>query len=293
MVAAKLATLRDGQRADRVQGLPIGRASDLLNVGDRSVARAREVQGRGAPELIRAVEADKVSVSAAADIATLPVEKQREIVARGEREILKVAQRIRADKAEVRRAERIQRLAEISKGTTALPAGQRFPIIYADPPWRHEHPTFCENRRVENHYPTMELDAICALPVSDLATPDALLFIWTPAPILEQCFQVIRAWGFEYRTGLVWDKGKIGMGNYVRQQHEHLLIARRGEIPLPPTRARPSSLIRAPRGAHSEKPIEVYALIERMYPDLPKIELFARGERTGWAAWGNQAGVAA
>jgi ParB-like chromosome segregation protein Spo0J len=111
MVAAKLATLRDGQRADLVEGLPIGRASALLNVGERTVARAREVQEHGTPELVSAVERGAISVSAAADVAALPAQEQREIVARGEREILRAAQDIRARKAEIRRAERIERLA--------------------------------------------------------------------------------------------------------------------------------------------------------------------------------------
>src|SRR6516165_3735205 len=97
MVAAKLATLKDGQRADLVEGLPIGRASEMLNVGERSVARAREVQEHGAPELIHAVEQGSVSVSAAADIASLPVDEQREIVACGKREILAAAKAIRAE----------------------------------------------------------------------------------------------------------------------------------------------------------------------------------------------------
>jgi ParB-like chromosome segregation protein Spo0J len=97
LVAAKLATLRDGQRADLVEGLPIGRASGMLNVGERTVARAREVLEHGAPELVSAVEHGKVSVSAAADVARQDVDEQREIVARGEREILRAAQDIRAE----------------------------------------------------------------------------------------------------------------------------------------------------------------------------------------------------
>jgi N6-adenosine-specific RNA methylase IME4 len=196
----------------------------------------------------------------------------------------------RSAKQEARREKRLEKLAEISKGNTDLPMSVRYPIIYADPPWRYEHPPFSENRRVENHYPTLPIEEICALPVLDLATADALVFIWVPPPILEQCFQVIRAWDFDYRTGVVWVKDKIGMGNYVRQRHEHLLIARRGEIPLPATKDRPASVIEAPRGAHSQKPAKVYELIERMYPNLPKIELFARGTRAGWTGWGNQAG---
>jgi len=79
------------------------------------------------------------------------------------------------------------------------------------------------------------------------------------------------------------------MGYFVRQQHELLLIAKRGEPSMPPPNGRPSSIIESARGEHSEKPAEAYALIERMYPDLPKIELFARNARDGWACWGNEA----
>jgi MT-A70 len=80
----------------------------------------------------------------------------------------------------------------------------------------------------------------------------------------------------------------IGLGNYVRQQHEHLLIARRGDFPCSQPANRPSSVIEAPRREHSRKPDEVYEIIERMYPELPKIELFARKTRPGWDAWGNE-----
>ena len=124
IVAARIATLKLGDN-QHSEGLPIGRASTLLNVGERSVARAREVLDEGAPELVAAVERGEVSVSTAADIATKPIEKQREIVARGEREILAVAKAIRAKKPEKRRGERIQNLIRISAGDTALPTSRR------------------------------------------------------------------------------------------------------------------------------------------------------------------------
>jgi N6-adenosine-specific RNA methylase IME4 len=239
--------------------------------------------------LLAAMRHQGVSVSAAADVATLPKAEQQEIVARGEREILRAAQDIRARKAEIRRAERIERLVEISKGNAPLGIKQQtYPIILADPPWRYEHPTFSLSREIEEHYPTLALEEICALPVTRLASESALLFLWVPPPKLAECFKVIEAWGFEYRTGLVWIKHAIGMGNYVRQQHEHLLIARRGEIPLPEPTNRPSSIIEAPRREHSRKPDEAHELIERMYPELPKIELFARYARPGWDCWGNE-----
>jgi N6-adenosine-specific RNA methylase IME4 len=293
MVAAKLATLRDGQRKS---ASPIGEASfsqreaaDLLNVGKRSVERAREVHEGGAPELIHAVERGRIAVSAAADVATLEPGQQRELVARGEKEILQAAKIIRAERSEARRTERVRNLVEISKGNAQLGTDQKFPIIYADPPWRYEHPPMGGNRVIENHYPTMTLAEICALPVLDLATDDAVLFMWATAPKLAECFEVLNAWGFEYRTCAVWVKDKIGMGFYVRNQHELLLIAKRGDPPMPAEGDRSPSVIMAARTEHSEKPVEFYELIERMYPELPKIELFARDEREGWQRWGNQA----
>jgi N6-adenosine-specific RNA methylase IME4 len=288
MVAAKLATLSVGAN-QHSEGPSIEEVSRLLNVGHASVERAKAVQRDGTDELQHAVERGQVSVSVAADVASRPPGEQREIVARGPREILEAAKVIRAEKAEARRTERIAKIGAISAASSQLPQGRRYPIIYADPPWQYEHPPFSESRKIENHYPTMKFEAICALPVAQLATDDALLFIWPPPPILERCLEVIRAWGFEYRTGLVWAKDKIGMGMYLRQQHEHLFIGRRGDIPLPAPDARPPSVIHAARREHSRKPDEAYELIERMYPELPKIELFARSAREGWAAWGNQA----
>jgi N6-adenosine-specific RNA methylase IME4 len=290
MVAAKLATLKRGDN----QHSPIGetsqaRAAEVLNVGKRSVERAADVREHGAPELVHAVERGAVSVSAAADVAGLPQDRQREIVARGEREILRAAQEIRGRKAEILRAERITKLVELSRGNRPLHLGQTYPIILADPPWQYEHQLLSSAwKDTKNHYPTLTLEQICALPVAEIASENALLFLWVPAPKLAESFKVIEAWGFDYRTGLVWVKHAMGMGNYVRQKHEHLLIARRGEIPMPRDADRPASVFEAPRREHSRKPDQAYELIERMYPELPKIELFARHARPGWAAWGNE-----
>jgi N6-adenosine-specific RNA methylase IME4 len=189
---------------------------------------------------------------------------------------------------------REERLEEIAKGNRDLPTGLRYPIIYADPPWRYEHPPIgASNRSIENHYPTMTLEEICALPVSELAADDALLYLWATAPKLAECILVLEAWGFAYRTNLVWVKDKIGMGYHARNQHELLLVAKRGSIPPPAPGDRVSSVIHADRTEHSAKPAIFYELIERWYPSLPKIELFSRAPRTGWAAWGNQASEAA
>lgn len=297
LAAKRISTARQGERRDlpAIEGKSITQeeAAKLLNVSVASVERASTVIEKGAPELIAAVEAGEVSVSAAADVATLPKQEQVEIVARGEKEILQAAKTIRAEKAVTRRAERLEKIAEISKGNAELSTAVRYPIIYADPPWRYENPPMGgNNRSIENHYPTMTLEEICALPVRDLATDDALLYLWATAPKLAECMKVIEAWGFDYRTNLVWDKEVIGMGYHARNQHEILLVAKRGEIPPPPAGEQPASVHRERRGEHSAKPIFYYEMIEAAYPQLPKIELFSRSPREGWAAWGNQAEAA-
>jgi N6-adenosine-specific RNA methylase IME4/ParB-like chromosome segregation protein Spo0J len=290
MVAAKLATLKRGDN----QHSPIGetsqaKAAELLNVGKRSVERATEVRDHGAPELVSAVEQRKVSVSAAAAIASQSIDEQREILALVEPKlILKAAQAINARKAEKRHAERIAKLAELSKGNTALDTTRRYPVIYADPAWQFRHGISSPTPDTENHYPTMTTEAICALPVANLATPDAVMFLWTTTAHLPEALRVMTAWGFEYQTNMVWIKDWIGPGYWVRGRHELLLIGSRGNMPHPAPSARPDSVIEAPRREHSRKPDEAYELIERMYPDLPRIELFARHARAGWAASGNE-----
>jgi N6-adenosine-specific RNA methylase IME4 len=160
-----------------------------------------------------------------------------------------------------------------------------YPIVYADPPWQYEH-AVTESRAVENHYPTMPLGALCRLQIA--AADDAVLFLWATNPKLSEALQVINAWGFEYRTNMAWVKNQKGMGYYVRQRHELLLIARRGNMPVPEPKARPDSIVEAPRGRHSAKPEVFYDVIERMYPKFPKLELFQRTPREGWHGIGNE-----
>ena len=160
-------------------------------------------------------------------------------------------------------------------------------LLYVDPPWRYEH-VETESRAIENQYPTMSLDEICALQVP--AAKDAVLFLWVTSPKLAEAIKVIEAWSFTYRTCAVWDKSTIGMGYYFRQQHELLLVAARGDALIPSPSLRVSSIIRAKRTKHSEKPAIVYDILEDMYPDFSqtdRIELFARAPHPGWTSWGH------
>jgi N6-adenosine-specific RNA methylase IME4 len=168
----------------------------------------------------------------------------------------------------------------------------KFAVLYADPPWQYEYPPMGgSNRSIENHYPTMTIEEICALPVVDIAHENSVLFMWATSPKLYECMKVLDAWGFQYRTDMVWVKDKIGMGYHARERHEALLIAKRGELPPPPPEARPDSVQEQPRLEHSAKPEIFYDLIDRMYPEIRKIELFSRAPaaRKLWTVWGNQA----
>ena len=109
----------------------------------------------------------------------------------------------------------------------------------------------------------MSTAAIAALPVSEIALPDSVLFLWTTAPLLPDGLEVMKAWGFEYKSNVVWDKELIGMGHYARIQHEHLLIGVRGKPGRVADHSIPS-VIRSRRGRHSAKPAAAYEIIERL-----------------------------
>ena len=105
-----------------------------------------------------------------------------------------------------------------------------------------------------------------------------------------EALEVMMAWGFVYRTNFVWAKDRVGTGYWNRNQHEHLLVGVRGDVPAPAPGTQWASLIGAPVGPHSAKPEAFAEMIERFYPTLPKVELFCRGKpRPGWRAWGNEA----
>jgi len=104
--------------------------------------------------------------------------------------------------------------------------------------------------------------------------------------MLEEALEVMKAWGFQYKTNLVWVKDRFGLGFFVRGQHELLLVGVKGSVHPPGESNRFSSVLKVPVKKHSEKPEEVYGLIENMYPNARKIELFARKIREGWEAWG-------
>ena len=212
-------------------------------------------------------------------------EEIKKALAKGEISINEAHKKI---KAEETRQARVNTIVEISKGNSSLEQiAEFYPVVYVDPPWQYEY-SETESRAIENQYPTMSLDDIKALKVSDITTKDCVMFMWATSPKLVESLELLEAWGFTYKTCAVWDKQKIGMGYYFRQQHELLLVGVKGKPPIPKPKNRPSSVISYPRGKHSEKPVEVYEIIEAMYPEMPKLEMFCRSPSKGWGVWGNQ-----
>jgi N6-adenosine-specific RNA methylase IME4 len=165
----------------------------------------------------------------------------------------------------------------------------RYPVILADCPWDYAPYSRITgmDRSAENHYPVMDLAAIKALKIP--AADNCALFLWATVPMLPQALEAMAAWGFEYRSHLVWVKDRIGTGYWARNRHELLLIGVRGDVPAPIPGEQPESVIAAPRGRHSEKPTVSYEIIEKMFAGVPRLEMFARCAREGWASWGAEA----
>lgn len=177
-----------------------------------------------------------------------------------------------------------------------LPPGP-YSVVYADPPWAWSK-TPLKNRgsarTVEKEYSTMQPDEIAALPVAAISAENSALLLWTTGPKLQISHEIITAWGYRYITvGFVWikqnpgDRGlKFGMGFYTRSNAEYCLLATKGS----PKRAAADvgQVLVAPVARHSAKPNEFRKRIERLFGDVPRLEMFARQRAEGWDSWGNQ-----
>lgn len=169
----------------------------------------------------------------------------------------------------------------------------KYSVILADPPW-----TFSvwnakkSNRHASHKYSLMDTEAICEMKIP--ATENCALFLWATWPNIKDAFRVIDAWGFVYRT-LAWEWVKlnensmglhVGMGYYTRSNPEPCLLAVKGKMAVSAHDVQ--AIIMSPIREHSRKPDEQYGKIERLYPEGPYLEMFARRTRPGWDAWGNE-----
>lgn len=172
-----------------------------------------------------------------------------------------------------------------------LPEG-KYRVIYADPPWSYSDQLIDGYGAATHHYTTMAVEELAALSVKDLATENAVLFIWTTSPILDDAFEIIKAWGFDYKTSFVWDKVRHNYGHYNSVRHELLLLSTRGSC-LPDVKTLHDSVIVLERtNEHSRKPEYFRQLIDELYTPngLDRVELFARGSLPEhWIGWGHEA----
>jgi N6-adenosine-specific RNA methylase IME4/predicted transcriptional regulator len=181
--------------------------------------------------------------------------------------------------------------ADASASGVAPTPTEKYRIVYADPPWSYGNTQPDYHTEQRDHYPVMELQAICDLPVAEWVEDDAVLFLWVTSPILEEAFDVIRAWGFNYKASFIWDKIKHNMGHYNSVRHELLLICTRGSC-QPDVKTLIDSVQSIERSnKHSQKPVEFYDIIETIYTHGRRLEMFSRERREGWEAYGHIAEI--
>ena len=300
MVAANLATLKPGRpEADKPANLRDYRQADAaqrLHVSERSVQDARVVREHGIDDINAAVQSGDLAVSAAAQLARLPAEEQAKLIREhaDPKALSRVAKEIRAEKQAAKAEKREERERALGAKQRALPT-KKYGVILADPEWKYSvwSRETGGDKLPDNHYPTSELDTIKARDVGSIAADDCVLFLWVVAPFLDAGLDVLKAWGFDFVTCLVWNKvypgDRHGLGYWFRVDHEIVLVGKRGEPPCPALGTQFPSIFSAPVGEHSAKPDRVHEIAEAYFPNLPKIELNARRKRPGWDVWGLEA----
>lgn len=231
----------------------------------------------------------KEKIAAAVGVGRRTLDKAEAIVSAAEREPAKFEKlRDQMDRTgnvhgAYKQLEKRKQAETINAEPPPLPTGP-FRVIVADPPWRYDVRATDVTHRSNLPYPEMSIEAICAMPVKDLAADDCVLWLWTTNAHMRESYAVLDAWGFETKTILTWGKQKFGAGHWLRGQTEHCHLAVRGKPTVILTNQ--STLLLARTGTHSKKPDAFYELVAQLCPGS-KVELFARRAREGFIAHGN------
>lgn len=276
-----------GVRVNPPANLPEGKgdardaAAAGSSVSGRTIQHAATVLTRGTPALVEAVERGKLAVSAAAELARLPSETQAGVL---ERAGATKAGEIRGGlvRALVKQVQKAEVAKQLEAEPPPMPSGP-FRVIVSDPPWSYEKRAGDATHRGDLPYPPMTTDAICALDVASIAHDDCVLWLWTTNAFMRDAYRVLDAWGFQEKTILTWAKDRMGLGDWLRGQTEHCILAIRGRPTI--TLTNQTTLLHGPLREHSRKPDEFYALVEALCPGS-KVEMFCRTPRDGWAKWG-------
>jgi N6-adenosine-specific RNA methylase IME4 len=246
----------------------------------REVMRAAKI-----PNLAEAIGTSLDTGDELDALAMLPVDVQRDLIERAKGGEAVTAKHVAL---KLRRDERELGLAQATEAASRRLGTKLYGVLYADPPWSFKvyNADSGLDGAADSHYPCMETADIAALPIP--AASNAVLFLWSTVPHLPEALDVMRAWNFSYRSHFVWVKDRVGLGYWVRNSHELLLIGVRGNVPAPSPGNQFSSVIKAPRTQHSVKPDIAAEMIVRMFPNMPRLEMFARAARPGWDVWGNE-----
>lgn len=258
--------------------------------GGKTGGRGREKGSQNSANPIEAVDS-REELAKIAGVSHDTIAKVKKIVSEAPEPVKEKLRRgetsIHAEYKKLAKQEQRIAIAEHVRGNIVSDleslVGQKFGCIYADPPWRYGNQS--TRAATDDHYPTMSVEEICALPIADIAADQSHLHLWTTNGFLFDAIRVLEAWGFEYKSCFVWVKPQMGIGNYWRVAHEFLLLGVRGGITFRDHGQR--SWLESPRGKHSAKPDKIGSLIEKVSPS-PYLELFGRSERTGWTVFGNQ-----
>jgi N6-adenosine-specific RNA methylase IME4 len=319
-----------GESLQLLQTLPRRALYCLATASDDVVEAVEARVEAGATVTVNEIQTLK---QRAESIVDLPKESQRQILAQiaanpaGRSALKQVAKEVRAGEQKERHTERQQKLEDIAARNPELPAGRLFSLVLIDVP-RH-HNVYSDmtgaEKAPENHYATMSFDELLAFPIDRFAAPDAIILYWSTAASLLDDIDILSEWGFvsvrrrddtgrllrdedgqvlppagrgRYGSHQIWRKvrtGKqTGTGRWFWDQHEILIAARRGNIDAPLPGTQDESIFDSPVGDHSSKPhAHIREWVDRVWPDLSKVEVFARGTApSNWTFWGNQSAPA-
>lgn len=227
-------------------------------------------------------------------IARIPQERFDEILQEAEAATKKITSNMlySIEKA-MRKAEKKEEVEQALRNPGGLPrssANGKYRVFYADPPWQYNTEQHCgkdQETTIGTHYTSMPTSEICALPIPEMTEDNAVCFLWATSPLLQHGLDVLKAWGFTYKSSMIWDKVKHNVGYYVSVRHEFLLIGTKGKC-TPDVKKLFDSVLTEERTIHSRKPEHFRTVIDKIYPLGARVELFAREATPGWDAWGNQ-----
>lgn len=274
---------QQGRRTDLLQRiakrfLPFHAAEEagkLVGTNRTYVVTAKQVE-KSAPELLEPVRSGKLSIPEARQLSRLPTEQRKSVqklVEQGD------AKNVKDGMRKVRLADQVQAIEKME-----LPKG-KYHVLVADPPWPYTKRGADTTHRGTIPYPSMTIDDIKALDVASLAHEDCILWLWTTNAFMAEAYQVAERWGFDVKTILTWAKDRMGLGDWLRGQTEHCLLAVKGRPVV--TLSNQTTILHGRVGEHSQKPEEFYRLVESLCPGS-KCELFSRQRRDGWQSFGSE-----